>query len=121
LIAVTDKEKFGEFDRSQRGLTELPCREKAGMIFGVLTPGAAIDVDAYFGHILDDFEGVDFHHWTYLGTRVIEGANWKVAYDGYLEGHPASNYNSSADLYQHYALREFRTAPAHRLPADQHR
>jgi len=87
LLAVTDKEKFGEFDRSKRGLTELPCREKAGMIFGVLRPGATMDVDAYFGNILDDFEGVDFAHWTYLGSRVIEGANWKVAYDGYLEGY----------------------------------
>ena len=59
LIAVTDKEKFGEFDRSKRGLTELPCGEKAGMIFVVLTPGAPIDVDAYFGKILDDFEAAD--------------------------------------------------------------
>lgn len=87
LISVTDKEKFGEFDRSRRGLTELPCREKAGMIFVVLTPGAPIDVDAYFGKILDDFEAADFAHWTFLGARVIEGANWKVAYDGYLEGY----------------------------------
>jgi phenylpropionate dioxygenase-like ring-hydroxylating dioxygenase large terminal subunit len=87
LIAVTDKEKFGDFDRSKRGLTELPCREKAGMIFAVLTPGAPIDVDAYFGGILDDFEAADFPHWTFLGSRVIEGANWKVAYDGYLEGY----------------------------------
>lgn len=87
LLSVTDKEKFGEFDRSKRGLTELPCREKAGMIFGVLSPGAAIDVESYYGALLDDFEAADFAHWTFLGTRVIEGANWKVAYDGYLEGY----------------------------------
>ena len=46
LLAVTDKEKFGEIDRSQRGLRELPCQERAGMIFAVLTPGAPIDVAA---------------------------------------------------------------------------
>jgi len=87
LLAVTDTNKFGEFDRSRRGLTELPCRERAGMIFAVLTPGAPIDVDAYFGSMLEDFEAAELAQWTFLGQRVIEGANWKVAYDGYLEGY----------------------------------
>ena len=87
LLAVTDKEKFGDLDRTQRGLTELPCREKAGMIFAVLTPGAPIDVDGYYGAMLDDFEAAGFAHWSYLDSRVIEGANWKIAFDGYLEGY----------------------------------
>ena len=57
------------------------------MIFGVLTPGAPIDVDTYFGAMLEDFEAADFAHWSFLGSRVIEGANWKIAFDGYLEGY----------------------------------
>ena len=91
LVAVAGKDTFGEFDRSKRGLTELPCREKAGMIFAVLTPGLPIDVEGYFGRMLDDFEGVGLDKWSFLGSRVIEGANWKIAYDGYLEGYHFSS------------------------------
>ena len=87
LLAVTDKEKFGEIDRSQRGLKELPCQERAGMIFAVLTPNAPLDVDTYYGKMLDDFEDAELEHWTFLGSRVIEGANWKITFDGYLEGY----------------------------------
>lgn len=87
LLAITDKDKFGEIDRSQRGLRELPCQEKAGMIFGVLTPDAPLDIDTYYGRMLEDFQDADLEHWTFLGSRVIEGANWKIAFDGYLEGY----------------------------------
>ena len=85
LLAVTDAKNFGEFDKSQRSLTALPCEERAGMIFVGLTPGSHIDVDGYFGSLLEDFEAADLAHWTFLGARVIEGANWKIAFDGYLE------------------------------------
>jgi phenylpropionate dioxygenase-like ring-hydroxylating dioxygenase large terminal subunit len=87
LLVVTDKNKFGELDKSSHGLTELPCREKAGLIFAVLTPGAAIDIDDYYGAMLEDFEAADFANWTFVDSRVIEGANWKITFDGYLEGY----------------------------------
>ena len=87
LLAVTDGKNFGEIDKSQRSLTALPCAERAGMIFVGLTPGAGIDVEGFYGGMLDDFEAADLAHWTFLGSRVIEGANWKIAFDGYLEGY----------------------------------
>ena len=87
LLAVSDREKFGDIDKATRALRELPCVERAGMIFGVLTPSEPIDVDGYFAGMLDDFEAQDFKDWTFLGSRVIEGANWKIAFDGYLEGY----------------------------------
>jgi len=87
LLAVTDGKNFGEIDKSQRSLTTLPCSERAGMIFVGLTPGAAIDVEGFYDGMLEDFEAADLAHWTFLGSRVIEGANWKIAFDGYLEGY----------------------------------
>lgn len=87
LIGVADPAKFGEIDKSTRGLRQLPCEERAGMIFVVLTPDAPIDLDGYFGDYLADYEAVGLKDWTFLGSRVIEGANWKVAFDGYLEGY----------------------------------
>jgi phenylpropionate dioxygenase-like ring-hydroxylating dioxygenase large terminal subunit len=87
LIGVAEASAFGPVDKAGRGLRELPCAERSGMIFACLTPGAPLDLDTHFRGLLDDFAGLDFADWTYLDSRVIEGANWKVALDGYLEGY----------------------------------
>lgn len=87
LLAVSDRHKFGDIDKTTRGLTALPCAERAGMIFVVLTPGESIDLDGFFQGMLDDFEAWNVKDWSFLGSRVIEGANWKIAFDGYLEGY----------------------------------
>jgi len=87
LIGVAEASTFGEIDKAERGLAELPCEERGGMIFVCLTPNAPIDLDAYFQGYLEDFEAMDFANWTYLGSRTIIGANWKIAFDGYLEGY----------------------------------
>jgi len=108
LIAVTDRQKFGDLDKTTRGLTVLPCRERAGMIFVSLDPGAAIDVDEYYGPMLEDFEAAGLANWTFLGSRVIEGANWKITFDGYLEGyhfatlHPKTIHPRTPSNVTHY-------------------
>lgn len=108
LIGISEASKFGEVHKSELGLRELPCQEKAGMIFVVLTPNAPIDVDAYFRGFLEDFEALDFGNWSYMGSRVIEGANWKIAYDGYLEGyhfaslHPQTIFPRTPSNCMHY-------------------
>ena len=91
LRGVSEASTFGEVDKSCRGLRELPCEERAGMIFVVLDPQGSMDLDAYFDGYLGDFEDLDFANWTYLGNREIHGANWKVAFDGYLEGYHFSS------------------------------
>ncbi|KPF93245.1 (2Fe-2S)-binding protein [Novosphingobium sp. AAP83] len=108
LIGISEASKFGEVHKSELGLRELPCEERAGMIFVVLTPNAPIDVDAYFRGFLDDFDALDFGNWTYMGSRTIHGANWKVAYDGYLEGyhfaslHPETIFPRTPSNCMHY-------------------
>ncbi len=91
LLAVADREKFGDIDKSTRGLRELPCDERSGMIFAVLTPDEQVDFDGFFAGMLDDFEAWGLKDWSFLGSRVIEGANWKIAFDGYLEGYHFSS------------------------------
>lgn len=108
LLAVSDRHKFGEIDKATRGLTALPCVEQAGMIFVVLTPGEPIDSDGFFQGMLDDFEACGLKDWTFLGSRVIEGANWKIAFDGYLEGyhfaslHPTTIHPRTPSNVTHY-------------------
>ncbi len=57
------------------------------MIFVILTPGVAIDVPAFLGDMLTDLAALDLGSWYYHGSKEILGANWKVAFDGYLEGY----------------------------------
>jgi len=91
LIGVADPQKFGDIDKSEHGLRELPCEERNGMIFVCLDPDGAMNIDAYYDGFLDDFDDLGLKDWSFLGTRVIEGANWKIAFDGYLEGYHFSS------------------------------
>lgn len=108
LLAVSEASKFGEVAKVERGLRELPCEERAGMIFVCLTPNAPINLDNHFRGYLEDFEALSFDTWSYLGSRVIEGANWKIAFDGYLEGyhfaslHPTTIFPRTPSNCTHY-------------------
>ena len=108
LIGVSDRPKFGDLDRATHGLTELPCEERSGMIFVGLTPGVVLDIDGYFGDFLKDYDDAGLKDWTFLGSRVIEGANWKIAFDGYLEGyhfaqlHPETIHPRTPSNVMHY-------------------
>jgi nitrite reductase/ring-hydroxylating ferredoxin subunit len=85
LVGVTDREFFGDIDVACMGLTPLPVAERAGMIFVILTPGAAMDIDAHlcgYDQVLDFF---GFGDWHLISSRAVDGPNWKVAYDGYLD------------------------------------
>jgi phenylpropionate dioxygenase-like ring-hydroxylating dioxygenase large terminal subunit len=108
LIGVSEAMKFGAVDKSARGLRALPCEERAGMIFVCLTPDAPMDLDDFYQGYLDDFAALNMGSWAWLGTRVIEGANWKIAFDGYLEGyhfaslHPDTIYPRTPSNCAHY-------------------
>jgi phenylpropionate dioxygenase-like ring-hydroxylating dioxygenase large terminal subunit len=108
LIGISEASKFGEVNKAERGLRQLPCEERAGLIFVCLTPDAPIDLDDYFQGYLADYEALDFGKWSYMGSRVIEGANWKIAFDGYLEGyhfaslHPETIYPRTPSNCTHY-------------------
>jgi phenylpropionate dioxygenase-like ring-hydroxylating dioxygenase large terminal subunit len=87
LIGVADRAKFGELDTSTRNLRELPCEERAGLIFAILTPGETINLEDFLGGMLEDLESLNLASYHFLGSKEIFGANWKIAYDGYLEGY----------------------------------
>lgn len=87
LFGVADAEKFGKVDKACHNLTALPCAERAGLIFAVMTPDAPMDIDAWLGGMQAELEHFGFKDWYYHDRREIFGANWKVAYDGYLENY----------------------------------
>ena len=85
LVGVTDREHFGDIDVSCMGLTPLPVAERAGLIFAVITPGVAMNIDEHlcgYDKVLDFF---GFGDWHLISQRELAGPNWKLAYDGYLD------------------------------------
>ncbi|BBD99749.1 (2Fe-2S)-binding protein [Sphingobium amiense] len=87
LIGVAESGKFGPVCKEERGLTTLPCVEAGGIIWVSLSQDADMDIGKHLGGMLDDLDEYDLARWHYCGARRIHGANWKIAYDGYLEGY----------------------------------
>jgi carnitine monooxygenase subunit len=87
LVGIAGRTTFGALDTDARGLTEVPSAERAGLVFAVLDPAADLDIDgwlagydAVLGSLgLEDVEVVE--------ERELVGPNWKVAFDGYVDGY----------------------------------
>ncbi len=87
LRGLYGESTFGDFDKSERNLVQLPCVEAAGLVFVCLTPGLEIDIDSWLGDfrpVLDALKLDECHHFS---TRLMPGPNWKVVIEGYLEGY----------------------------------
>ena len=87
LIGVTDKSKFGNIDNKCFGLEKLQCKELAGLIFVSLSRNEDVDFEKFLAGMLPEIEHFDLENWYYHGFKVINGANWKIAFDGFLEGY----------------------------------
>ena len=87
LLAVADPRKFGEVDKSQYGLVELPCEERVGFVWVCITPGLSFNLEEYLGQMLDELTCLEADQWFLHGTSRLESANWKISHDGYLESY----------------------------------
>lgn len=88
LRGVAEAAKFGADCRGgSHDLVEFPCHEEGGLIFAVLNPESTLDIRESLSGMMDDVVTKGIQNWTYVGNRPIHGANWKVAFDGYLEGY----------------------------------
>jgi carnitine monooxygenase subunit len=85
LVGILDKSNFGDIDMSCHGLTELPVFERAGIIFGGVTPGECVDIDVFMHGYDKMLNHLDLKSCHLVGQQSVEGPNWKVAYDGYLD------------------------------------
>lgn len=85
LVGILDRDEFGDLDPACNGLTPLPCAERAGIIFVGLEPDGEIDIDAHLCGYGDILEHHGLEQCTFVGSQSVDGPNWKVAYDGYLD------------------------------------
>ncbi|MCG8589065.1 MAG: aromatic ring-hydroxylating dioxygenase subunit alpha [Proteobacteria bacterium] len=85
---IHKEETFGEVNRSEYGLVELPCEEKYGFVYVAPRPDAHFTVDEHLGDLgpqlgswdLGQATLIDSHEWN-LDT------NWKLALDTFCEGY----------------------------------
>lgn len=87
LLGVNGEEKFGPVDRAQFGLLKLACGERAGLMFVCLTPGLNMDLDDWLGDVLPELESLRLTQTVPFSTRYLDGPNWKVTADGFLESY----------------------------------
>jgi phenylpropionate dioxygenase-like ring-hydroxylating dioxygenase large terminal subunit len=85
LISIYAPKDFGEIDKSQYGLTELRCLEKAGLIWVTIDPKSTLDIELFLSGYDELLEHFGFEKWYHFASQVVEGPNWKIAYDGYLD------------------------------------
>jgi phenylpropionate dioxygenase-like ring-hydroxylating dioxygenase large terminal subunit len=88
LLGVTAEDTFGEVNRDAMSLVSLPAVERAGFIFVSLDPKATIDLEEWIGaELLQLLEALALDRCYHHSTRTLDGPNWKVVIDGYLEGY----------------------------------
>jgi len=108
LVGILDKANFGDIDMSCHGLTPLPVAERAGIIFGGITPGMAFDLDAFLCGYDSMLEHIGLADCTYVGNQAAQGPNWKLAYDGYLDFYhlPILHKNSFGPTYNNKTIND---------------
>jgi phenylpropionate dioxygenase-like ring-hydroxylating dioxygenase large terminal subunit len=87
LVGIAGKSTFGEIDTASRGLRELPAAERCGMVFAILDPDATFDVDEWLAGYQPVLGALGLDTMELLDERELVGPNWKVAYDGYVDGY----------------------------------
>jgi phenylpropionate dioxygenase-like ring-hydroxylating dioxygenase large terminal subunit len=89
LRAVSRENTFGEIDRSEHGLVELPTEERHGFVWVVDDANAEIDVSAWLGPEMDAV--LAGYALDKLVSFQVEGfdepVNWKIMQDAFLDGY----------------------------------
>jgi phenylpropionate dioxygenase-like ring-hydroxylating dioxygenase large terminal subunit len=87
LVGVSGRATFGDLDMTVRGLTELACEERCGLVFAIVRPGAALDLDSWLSGYETALDALGLDEVEILDEREVSGPNWKVAYDGCVDGY----------------------------------
>ncbi len=110
LVGILDRDEFGDLDPTCHGLTPLPVAERAGIVFGCVSHEASVDIESFVDTFLCGYGEMLTHHGfedcTFVGSQQVDGPNWKVAYDGYLDFYhlPILHKNTFGPDYSNKAI-----------------
>lgn len=86
LIALPENRLFGDLDKSKYGLVELEVEERDGLIWGMLTPGMPLNLDAHLNPEMSEvIRKSGLERFQVVNQIELPAANWKLAMEGYLE------------------------------------
>ena len=85
LVAIYSEAQFGDLEKSDYGLTELPSLEKAGLVWVTLNADSELSIDQYLSGYDSLLAQFGFESWYFHSSQRVHGPNWKIAYDGYLD------------------------------------
>ena len=98
------------------GLPVLITRDKQGDVQAYVN-SCKLDVDVFLSGYDEQLANFNFKNWHHFGSRRIDGPNWKIAYDGYLDfyhlpilhketkhAHPSGNSKHRSLLCRHDVL-----------------
>ena len=85
LTSIYSNKDFGDLDKQCHSLTELPCLERAGLIWVTLNRNTTLSIEDFLCNYDEMLGQFDFANWHYFAHQTIKGPNWKIAYDGYLD------------------------------------
>jgi phenylpropionate dioxygenase-like ring-hydroxylating dioxygenase large terminal subunit len=94
LVGIPGRDVFGEIDDATRGLAELPCKERCGLVFVMTDPDASLDLDAWLAGYETALGDLHLDELEYFCEREVSGPNWKVAFDGYVDGYHLDKLHS---------------------------
>lgn len=87
LVGMYGKNTFGMDETDSLGLVELPCAERAGIVWGALTPGIDLNIDEWLGDFCEELGTLELDSWYLYEQRELPGPGWRVTMDGYLEAY----------------------------------
>ncbi|HTK63615.1 MAG TPA: SRPBCC family protein [Pseudonocardia sp.] len=107
LKVVPGADTFGDLDRSCRGLVELPCEERHGLVWVVDSREAELDVADWLGGELDaTFTAYGLDSYICYRSGVFdEPINWKTLMDAFVDSyHLAVTHAGSVAPFFHSNL-----------------
>jgi nitrite reductase/ring-hydroxylating ferredoxin subunit len=85
LTHVYSPKDFGDLDKSSYGLVPLKALERSGLIWVITDNHSKLDIEIFLSGYDEQLAHFGFASWHYFDSRRIDGPNWKIAYDGYLD------------------------------------
>lgn len=81
-------ELFGPAGNGERDLFRLPVEEACGLIFVCLELDGTIELQEWLGReLMGQLDALELWRYDHHSLRSIEGPNWKLVSDGYLESY----------------------------------
>lgn len=85
LTHIYAPKDFGEINKDSYGLVPLKVLERSGLIWVITNPKTQLDIEKFLSGYDELLAHFDFGNWYFVDSRRVEGPNWKIAYDGYLD------------------------------------